>query len=152
MATRSAIAVMHGDRVKGVYCHWDGYPEGVGVTLINHYDNTKANHLVALGNISSLAPEIGEQHPFSSLESDLSRDEYDQRYGNMTTFYGRDRGEEEQEWQSFASLDEFVQNFEHMGCEYFYVLQDHTWKYTTGPDRPLRDLANDLINQAEAAL
>ena len=30
MATRSAIGIKHGDRVKGVYCHWDGYPEQIG--------------------------------------------------------------------------------------------------------------------------
>jgi len=150
MATRSAIAVMHGDRVKGCYIHWDGYPEGVGATLINHYDVIKANQLVALGNVSSLDAEIGVQHPFSSLESDLSRDEYDGLYGNMTTFYGRDRGEDGQECLSLASIEAFVNHYERMGCEYFYVIQDHVWKYTTGPDEPLRDLANDLINQAEA--
>jgi hypothetical protein len=25
MGTRSRIGVMHGDKCKSVYCHWDGY-------------------------------------------------------------------------------------------------------------------------------
>lgn len=36
MATRSRIAVELNDgTVKSVYCHWDGYPEGVGKDLLN---------------------------------------------------------------------------------------------------------------------
>ena len=68
MATRSAIGVMHGDNCKMVYCHWDGYLEHNGEILQKHYDSPKANHLVALGNLSSLRPNIGEQHPFSKFE------------------------------------------------------------------------------------
>tara|TARA_B100000497_G_C7625810_1_gene376079 strand:- start:250 stop:615 length:366 start_codon:yes stop_codon:yes gene_type:complete len=36
MATRSRIAVELDDgTVKSVYCHWDGYPNGVGQDLLN---------------------------------------------------------------------------------------------------------------------
>jgi len=36
MATRSRIAVELSDgTVKSVYCHYDGYPEGVGQDLLN---------------------------------------------------------------------------------------------------------------------
>jgi len=91
MATRSAIAVTHGTVVKGVYCHWDGYIDHNGVILQEHYDSAKANHLVALGDVSSLQPEIGEKHAFSQIGSGLTQEEYESRYGNMTTFYGRDR-------------------------------------------------------------
>ena len=38
MGTRSRIGVMHGDVVKSVYCHWDGYLEHNGVILQEHYD------------------------------------------------------------------------------------------------------------------
>ena len=33
MGTRSRIGVMHGDKVKSVYCHWDGYLEHNGQIL-----------------------------------------------------------------------------------------------------------------------
>jgi len=40
MATRSRIGVMMDDNtIKQVYCHWDGYVEGVGLTLIENYDS-----------------------------------------------------------------------------------------------------------------
>jgi hypothetical protein len=47
MGTRSRIGVMHGDKVKSIYCHWDGYLEHNGAILQEHYDSAKANHLVA---------------------------------------------------------------------------------------------------------
>jgi hypothetical protein len=83
MATRSGIGIEHDDgTVVGVYCHWDGYPEGVGRTLQDHYlDRAKAAALVELGSVSSLGAEIGERHPFQERRDDWS------------TFYGRDRGE-----------------------------------------------------------
>ncbi|WP_299548704.1 hypothetical protein [uncultured Helicobacter sp.] len=59
MATRSYIFVSEGksftDQVKGIYCHWDGYVEGVGKTLKEHYNTDElANALINLGDISSL--------------------------------------------------------------------------------------------------
>ena len=46
MGTRSRIGVMHGDNCKSVYCHWDGYLDYTGRILLEHYDSSKANHLV----------------------------------------------------------------------------------------------------------
>ena len=46
MGTRSRIAVMHGPIAKSIYCHWDGYLEHNGAILQEHYDSSKANHLV----------------------------------------------------------------------------------------------------------
>ena len=67
MGTRSRIGVMHGDKLKSVYCHWDGYLAYNGQLLQNHYDSAKANHLVSLGNISSLKAEIGENMTLMSV-------------------------------------------------------------------------------------
>ena len=65
MGTRSRIAVMHGSVCKSVYCHWDGYLDNNGRILQEYYDSAKANNLVALGDLSSLRPNIGEKHAFS---------------------------------------------------------------------------------------
>ncbi len=44
MATRSRIGVMLDDgSVKQVYCHFDGYVEGVGLTLIENYDSIETS-------------------------------------------------------------------------------------------------------------
>ena len=65
MGTRSRIGVMHGDKVKSIYCHWDGYLDFNGRILQEHYDSARANNLVALGDLSSLRASIGEKHAFS---------------------------------------------------------------------------------------
>lgn len=35
MGTRSMIAFDNGDEVYAIYCHWDGYVEGVGQKHLN---------------------------------------------------------------------------------------------------------------------
>ena len=57
------------NRIKSIYCHSDGYLEGVGDTLREHYtDVKKIKALLALGDISSLyplvAPPVGVEHGF----------------------------------------------------------------------------------------
>jgi len=73
MGTRSRIGVMHGDNVKSVYCHWDGYLEHNGVILQEHYDSAKANQLVALGDLSSLKPDWHPACLWLSRHRDIRR-------------------------------------------------------------------------------
>ena len=127
MGTRSRIGVMHGNNLKSVYCHWDGYLEYNGKILQEHYDSAKANNLVALGDVSSLGPEIGEEHPFSRFDTDMSDEAYDKLYGNMTTFYGRDRGEESVEWTVHDDFNSFLEHCDNCGAEYYYIMKDHVW-------------------------
>jgi hypothetical protein len=127
MATRSRIAVMHGEVCKSVYCHWDGYLEHNGAILQEHYDSSKANNLVALGDLSSLRPEIGVEHPFSRFDTQISDEAYEQQFGNMTTFYGRDRGETGTEWKVAHTFAEFFEQVENCGGEWYYVMQDGVW-------------------------
>ncbi len=150
MATRSAIAVTHGTVVKGVYCHWDGYIDHNGVILQEHYDSAKANHLVALGDVSSLQPEIGEKHAFSQIGSGLTQEEYESRYGNMTTFYGRDREEVDTSWKVFADADEFMAYFDGCGCEYFYLMHEGVWyvnQYGRGWERLDKVIVGESVLQ-----
>jgi len=137
MGTRSRIGVMHGDVCKSVYCHWDGYLEHNGAILQEHYDSSKANQLVALGDLSSLRPEIGEKHAFSRLEVPMDDESYDKLYGNMTTFYGRDRGEQNVEWKVAHTFDQFLEQVDNCGAEYYYVMQDGVW-YTGCPGKGSR--------------
>lgn len=127
MGTRSAIGIYHGTKVKGIYCHWDGYLSYNGRILQEYYNSPKANELISLGNVSSLAPEIGVKHPFSQFDTDLSYEEFQQKYQDMTTFYGRDRNERGQEYKVFDSGEQFIDHFESCGCEYFYLMKDGEW-------------------------
>ena len=128
MGTRSRIGVMHGDNVKSVYCHWDGYLEHNGAILQEHYDSVKANQLVALGDLSSLKPEIGEKHAFSQFE--LRAEEvagYKLLTENMCTFYGRDRGETGTEWKTHTNFVDFFAEVEGSWCEWYYIMRDGVW-------------------------
>ena len=125
MGTRSRIGVMHGDKLKSVYCHWDGYLSNNGKILQNHYDSAKANHLVSLGDISSLRPEIGVVHPFSTWDTDMSPAEYEAQFANMTTFYGRDRDELGVDFTVDQSYDEFLSK--DYDYEYYYIMNDGVW-------------------------
>ena len=125
MGTRSRIGVMHGDKLKSVYCHWDGYLSHNGRILQDHYDSAKANHLVSLGDISSLRSEIGVVHPFSTWDTDMSPAEYEAQFANMTTFYGRDRGESGVDFTVDQSYAEFLSK--DYDYEYYYIMNDGVW-------------------------
>ena len=127
MGTRSRIAVMHGSVCKSVYCHWDGYLDHNGRILQEYYDSAKANNLVALGDLSSLRPNIGEKHAFSKLEVPMDDEAYDKLYGDMTTFYGRDRGEEGCDFKVAHTFEEFLEQVNYCGAEYYYVMKDGVW-------------------------
>lgn len=127
MGTRSRIGVMHGDNVKSVYCHWDGYLEHNGVMLQEHYDSAKANQLVALGDLSSLKPEIGIQHAFGYHGTEISAEDYETQFGNMCTFYGRDRGEKGTAWKTHTNFVDFFAEVEGSWCEWYYIMRDGVW-------------------------
>ena len=128
MGTRSRIGVMHGDKVKSIYCHWDGYLDFNGEILLKHYDSSKANQLVALGDLSSLRANIGEKHAFSQFE--LPADEveaFKALTDDMCTCYGRDRGEKGVEFKVAQTFAEFLDQAEGCGAEYYYIMRDGTW-------------------------
>ena len=128
MATRSTIALEYADgTVHQIYCHWDGYLEGVGKTLLEHYmDPFKVRELMDLGYISSLGEVIGEQHPFSHYDVGMSLDEHEEKYGNMTTAYGRDRGESGVASRKFSSYNDYAMTYQFE--EYDYILRtDGKW-------------------------
>ena len=124
MGTRSTIALEYADgTVEQVYCHWDGYLEHNGVLLSKHYSNPFIlRDLIDLGDISSLKPTIGTKHAFSQFEVPMDGEAYDKLYGDMTTFYGRDRGEDGVSAKKFASYEDYLLN--HQYEEYEYILRN----------------------------
>jgi hypothetical protein len=102
MSTRSRIGIQNQDgSVNSIYCHFDGYPEGVGSTLQEHYsDRDKLQKLIELGDISSLGDDL------------------------LTTIaYHRDRGEDYFPSRRNESLELFKKSdFEEYG--YVYTLEN----------------------------
>jgi hypothetical protein len=94
-----------------------------GVLLSKHYSNPFIlRDLIDLGDISSLRPTVGTKHAFSRLEVPMDGEAYDKLYGEMTTFYGRDRGEEGTMQKTFKNFADYKEN--HQYEEYEYILRE----------------------------
>jgi hypothetical protein len=121
MATRSTIAKENADgTITSVYCHWDGYPEGVGQTLADHYtDPAKIDQLLALGDLSVLDAEIGDSNDF------------DNRIDGICLFYGRDRGETGTYALPHMDIEGWKAVRLESGCEYGYLWMNGTTVWTT---------------------
>ena len=85
-------------KVKSIYCHWDGYPEGVGRKLLHHYKSRKqVLDLLELGDISSLGSfydediSKGDWHKFDEKNPE-KRLKLMEKSENCTVAY-KDRGE-----------------------------------------------------------
>lgn len=108
MATRSSIGILERDgSVESVYCHSDGYPDGVGATLTQWFASEEsARGLVALGDLSCVAGA-------TALD--------------QVRAYHRWRGEEKEPWEQVkprrhATVAESCAFWrEHGGAEYHYL-------------------------------
>ena len=123
MATRSFIAKEVGkDKYLSIYCHWDGYIKGNGLTLYNNYNNElMVNKLLELGDLSSLneflEPNPNEEHTF------------DHPQNKVCVAYGRDRGEKNVEAKE-RTLKEIWDSW----CEYVYIWKNDEWYVSTSSD------------------
>jgi len=127
MGTRSRIGIDTNGTITSVYCHWDGYVAHNGAILQEHYDLAKTEQLICLGDLSVLAKDIGEKHAFGAMEAEMSREEYDALYDNWCLFYGRDRGEKNTEFRTAKSFNQFLDQCEGCGAEYYYILKNGEW-------------------------
>lgn len=131
MSTRSSIGVQHADgTVSAVYCHFDGYEDGVGAALIAHHnDKEKAEALIALGDLSCV------QHD-----------------GNVTA-YCRDRGEPYADVapKQFSSLEGyFAAVSQRIGDNgYRYIFHDGAWR-VWGAGRNSPEVVADAIARLAA--
>ena len=56
----------------GIYCHFDGYPKGVGAELRNKFNSyEKALNLVLLGSVSYIINEIKSYHNWRNEDVDI---------------------------------------------------------------------------------
>jgi NAD(P)H-flavin reductase len=116
MATRSRIAIENQDgTVTSIYCHWDGYTDGVGKTLFENYHLLKTEQLIALGDISSLGKTIED-----------------------TVAYARDRGEDLNQ-TSYDGVEELYTQGFNIGVEYIYCLTK-SGQWLVSDDGPVMEL------------
>lgn len=57
--THCTISMKEGDSIRTIYCHLDGYPDGVGLILVKHYiDRYKIEALLDCGDLRSLGEHL----------------------------------------------------------------------------------------------
>ena len=101
MSTRSLIGIVKDKDVEFIYCHNDGYIEGVGATLQAHYDTKeKVEQLIALGDISCLGPEPISKPEYWELN-------VENLFAENTVAY-KDRGED---WEKIKPKTVFRDNY-----------------------------------------
>ena len=124
MATRSYIGIRNSDdSVDYIYCHFDGYPAHNGAILTEYYNTIdKVKALMELGDLSILAPEIGEEQDFNDRST---------HNNNWCLAYGRDRGEP----NTGAKNGKYSEVINDKGVDYAYVFDGDYWECfdTYGP-------------------
>lgn len=100
MATRSLIAYETEDgRVYGNYCHWDGYPSGVGQVLLINWNTPEA-------------VEALTQYDMASIHEDGSVE------------YWGEENDFPKNQMSWGNAVEFFIDYDQMGTEYHYLLRN----------------------------
>lgn len=125
MSTRSRIAIEEDDgSIRSIYCHFDGYPEGVGAILKKHYtDPQKIEKLLELGDLSALGTFYDQK--LAEMEwkrwdlSEEERKKLDALTKGMTVPY-KDRGEKVPA-RVDKDLREFTSKLGNCGEEYTYL-------------------------------
>lgn len=114
MSTRCRIGILNEDgSVDSIYCHFDGYLEGVGTELIESWTNEGSiRELIKLGNISSLGDCLSK-----------------------CDAYIRDRGEDKED--NLARHDESISEYirqgeENVWIEFLYLWMDGEWHVYSG--------------------
>lgn len=147
MSTRSTIAIRRGPAsIESIYCHFDGYPDGVGSKLISHYNSIeKVEALIRLGNVSCLREEAGDPDAKDPTRFNTRPASEAVFYGipgyrflredphpTWTVAYGRDFGEVGQE-AKVTDHGGFRALCESRNSEWVYLWQDGGWHFSEGP-------------------
>ena len=126
MSTRCLIAIDQPESVRAIYCHHDGYPDGVGNILFKHYrDRNKVQSLINLGGLSSLGAKIGPEKPMF--------DDRGMQVESVTVAYYRDMGHDGIVSHILPSREELADFFRQANVagksmiRYIYLFQDGQW-------------------------
>lgn len=147
MSTRSLIGIKNDDRVKYIYCHNDGYLEGVGKTLTTYYkDKETVEKLLALGDISALGdkPEDLGESAWDALSPAHYAD-------GCRTYISR--GEDDTEAKECLLSD-----YESVGTarsvDFLYLFDPHTskWSYNDFTSGDYETLDSDIRESLEEQL
>ena len=74
---------------------------------------------------------------------------FEEKYGNMTTFYGRDREEEGSEFVTHTTKESLIEHANDAWAEYVYVMKEDTWYVMYQGDDNLYLLSEELAKESE---
>lgn len=114
MGTSADFVALHSDGRWGVsYVNYDGYPDGVGMMLFDHYNTQeKVDALLALGHLSSLGRTLDPQD---------------------TQSYARDRNEEDVDTTYYDSFNLALAEASQGFGSYLYAWDGQIWHYKGKP-------------------
>lgn len=127
MSTRSLIGLKENGKFRYIYCHFDGYPEGVGKTLKAYYqDIHKIKQLLKLGDLSILGKDIGEKQDFNDKST---------KNDDWCLAYGRDRQEAQKDVKAkFTRKHPLILFKNNSWIAYIYVFENGSWSYYHSSD------------------
>jgi hypothetical protein len=125
---------MHGDVCKSVYCHYDGYLDYTGRILLEQYDSTKANMLIARGDNSGVKETLEEMNFYEDREAESEE---------VNEFLASTP------WTVAHSFEEFLEQVEGCCGEYYYVMKDGVW-YAGAVYETTGLIKNGLVPLAQA--
>ena len=129
MSTRSYIGIDNGDDTATfIYCHHDGYPQGVGATLNEHYKNAATvKKLINLGDISILGnkPDDKKSAEYWRLQSAGDFDDLDKNITDDDTITYNGRGEDPKRNKAFTVAIDKVPPY----VAYVYLFREDKWYF-----------------------
>ena len=148
MSTRCRIGIENKDgTITSIYCHHDGYLEGVGEILVNHYKaEEKIRKLMELGDMSSLGTEPvenlrGWENPGLGT-TDWTKAYKELHPENQCVIY-RTRGEDCTA-KTHKSIEEYQKYSRDCWGEYTYLFRDGEWFVLEYDDPELKSVKNYL--------
>lgn len=124
MATRSMIGIYNpaDGSVSASCCHYDGYLEHVGRTLVDHYNTQYDAEIVARGGyLSSLYSDYAESRQ-GSVHSDIA--------------------------VPYESVEQFMLNgYDYYGADYIYLWDGEAWFFAT-PGETFEEVEMNLETHA----
>jgi len=153
MSTRSRIGIRNQNgSITSIYCHHDGYPDGVGEVLLNNYKTEeKIRQLLSLGDLSSIGtepidnPRAWERPKLTGNIGDWAKQWAEINPDNMCNSY-RSRGEDVPA-RTNRNINGFLKLSKDCWAEYVYLFEkDGTWKVLEYGGEDFRPLAEVLAN------
>ena len=148
MSTRARIGIQNKNgTITSIYCHHDGYLEGVGEILVNHYKNEeKIRKLMELGDMSSLGTEPvenlrGWENPGLGT-TDWTKAYKELHPENQCVIY-KTRGEDCPA-KTHKSIEEYQKYSRDCWGEYAYLFRDGEWFVLEYDDPELKSVKNYL--------